>query len=71
MLSFIGVKMLLPLGAQVAAKGLSAMGFHELAQKVGGFHGIPTIWALGVVGLVLGSSLVASLIWPKLSIWRN
>jgi len=64
-LSFIGVKMLLPLGAQVAAKGLSAMGFHELAEPVSKFHGIPTIWALGVVALVLGSSLVASVIWPK------
>jgi tellurite resistance protein TerC len=64
-LSFIGVKMLLPLGAQVAAKGLSAMGFQELAQQVSKFHGIDTIWALGVVGLVLGSSLVASLVWPK------
>ena len=64
-LSFIGVKMLLPLGAQVAAKGLAAMGFQELAQEVGKFHGIPTIWALGVVALVLGSSLVASMIWPK------
>src|SRR5687767_15809012 len=64
-LSLIGVKMLLPLGAQLAAKGLSAMGFHELAGPVSKFHGIPTIWALGVVALVLGSSLVASLIWPK------
>ena len=64
-LSFIGLKMLLPLGAQVAAKGLSGMGFPELAQQVGTFHGIPTIWALGVVALVLGSSLVASMIWPK------
>src|SRR5688572_204588 len=64
-LSFIGVKMLLPLGAQIAAKGLSAMGFQELAHRVGEFHGIPTIWALGVVALVLGSSLVASIVWPR------
>ena len=64
-LSFIGVKMLLPLCAQIAAKGLSAMGFQELAHRVGEFHGIGTGWALGVVALVLGSSLVASIIWPK------
>lgn len=64
-LSFIGVKMLLPLGAQVTAKGLGAMGFQELAHRVSEFHGIPTLWALGVVALVLGSSLVASIIWPK------
>ncbi|HEX6187815.1 MAG TPA: hypothetical protein VFZ40_07030, partial [Pyrinomonadaceae bacterium] len=64
-LSFIGVKMLLPLGAQIAAKGLLAMGFQEVAQRLGKFHGIPTIWALAVVALVLGSSLVASIIWPR------
>jgi tellurite resistance protein TerC len=64
-LSFIGVKMLLPLGAQIAARGLLAMGFHELAEPISKFHGIPTIWALGVVALVLGSSLAASIVWPK------
>jgi len=64
-LSFIGVKMLLPLGAQIAAKGLAAMGFQELAHRVGEFHGIGTGWALGVVALVLGSSLVASIVWPR------
>jgi len=64
-LSFIGLKMLLPLGSQVAAKGLSAVGFHEWAEPVSKFHGIGTGWALGVVGLVLGSSLVASILWPR------
>ena len=64
-LSFIGVKMLLPLGSQVVAKGLAAMGFHEWAETVSKFHGIGTGWALGVVGLVLGSSLLASIIWPR------
>src|SRR6185503_5683354 len=64
-LSFIGLKMLLPLGAQVAARGLAAMGLPELAQRVGAFHGIPTGWALVVVALVLGSSLLASWIWPR------
>ena len=64
-LSFIGVKMLLPLAAQIAAKALAAMGFSDTAHKVGEFHGIKTGWALVVVALVLGSSLVASMIWPK------
>lgn len=64
-LSFIGTKMLLPLGAKVAAAGLFALGFQALAQRVTGFHGIKTHWALVVVAVVLGSSLVASMIWPK------
>lgn len=64
-LSFIGLKMLIPLSAQIAARGLMAAGFPDLASRVGGFHGIPTVWALVVVALVLISSLVASLIWPK------
>lgn len=64
-LSFIGVKMLLPLGAKVAGALLAAMGFQALAQQFSKFHGIPTIWALAVVAMVLGSSLVASVIWPK------
>jgi tellurite resistance protein TerC len=64
-LSFIGLKMLLPLGAKVAGILLAAMGFHALAARVSGFHGIGTGWALGVVALVLGLSLVASVIWPK------
>ena len=64
-LSFIGVKMLLPLGAKILAKALAAVGFQDLASQVGEFHGIKTHWALVVVAVVLGSSLVASLIWPK------
>jgi hypothetical protein len=56
--------MLLPLGAQVAAKGFAAIGYQQLAQKVGAFHGIKTGWALAVVAVVLTSSLIASLIWP-------
>ena len=64
-LSFIGVKMLLPLAAKVAGAGLAAMGFPAIAERVSGFHGIGTGWALGVVAVVLGSSLLASMIWPK------
>jgi tellurite resistance protein TerC len=64
-LCFIGIKMLMPLGAQVAAKGLAAWGNQDLARDVGGFHGIKTGWALVIVALVLGSSLIASVIWPK------
>ena len=70
-LSFIGVKMLLPLGAKVAATGFSALGFQVLAQRIGQFHGVKTGWALVVVALVLASSLAASLIWPRVQPLRS
>jgi tellurite resistance protein TerC len=64
-LSFIGVKMLLPLVTKVLAAGINAIGFATLAQRVDAIHDIPTVIALAVVAVVLLSSLAASLIWPK------
>jgi len=64
-LSFIGVKMLLPLVTKVLAAGINAIGFALLAQRVAAVHDIPTVIALAVVASVLLSSLAASLIWPK------
>lgn len=64
-LSFIGVKMLLPLVTKVLAAGINAIGFASLAQRVAAVHDIPTVIALAVVAAVLLSSLAASLIWPK------
>jgi tellurite resistance protein TerC len=64
-LSFIGVKMLLPVVVEVLAAGLSWLGFTTLAPRVLQFHDIPTGIALGIVGIVLMSSVVASLIWPR------
>ena len=64
-LSFIGVKMLLPLVTKVLAAGINAIGFALLAQRVAAVHDIPTVIALAVVAAVLLSSLAASLIWPK------
>ena len=64
-LSFIGVKMLLPLATKLVATGLNSAGFTSLAQRLGEVHDIPTAVALPIVFLVLLSSLAASLIWPK------
>lgn len=64
-LSFIGVKMLLPLVASVVAAGLVWLGFESLAPRIREFDHIDTRIALGVVAAVLASSLIASLIWPK------
>jgi tellurite resistance protein TerC len=64
-LSFIGVKMLLPVVVKVLAAGLSWLGFTTLAPRVLQFHDIPTGIALGIVGIVLASSVIASLIWPR------
>jgi tellurite resistance protein TerC len=64
-LSFIGVKMLLPLVTSLAAAGLAWLGFESLAPRIREFDHIHTGVALGVVAVVLASSLIASLIWPK------
>lgn len=64
-LSFIGVKMLLPLVTKALAAGINTTGFASLAQRVAAVHDIPTVIALAVVAVVLLSSLAASLIWPK------
>ena len=63
-LSFIGVKMLLPIISKVVAAGFSALGFASVAETVKKLHDIPTGIALGIVALVLVGSVVASLIWP-------
>ncbi|HEY3102734.1 MAG TPA: TerC family protein [Pyrinomonadaceae bacterium] len=64
-LSFIGVKMLLPVVTKMIGAALSAAGFQSLAGRVAGLQDIPTGLALGVVAVVLLSSLAASMIWPK------
>ena len=64
-LSFIGVKMLLPIVSKVIAAGLSALGFASAAGHVSKVRDIPIGIALGCVALVLITSVVASLIWPK------
>jgi tellurite resistance protein TerC len=64
-LSFIGVKMLLPVASKVIAAGFSALGFDSVAGRVSKIHDIPIGIALGCVALVLIASVVASLIWPK------
>lgn len=64
-LTFIGVKMLLPLitkGLVYALNYVGASGLAEYAKK--GDH-IPIGIALGFVATVLAGSVIASLIWPK------
>ena len=63
-LSFIGVKMLLPLLAKVLAPGFHALGYKALGDLVHGINDIPIGIALGVVAAVLLASVGASLIWP-------
>lgn len=63
-LSFIGVKMLLPLLAKVLAPGFYALGYKALGDLVHGINDIPIGIALGVVAAVLLASVGASLIWP-------
>src|SRR5438309_2735697 len=58
-LSFIGVKMLLPFGAKILSMVLGSPG--SLAR----FQDIPTGIALGIVAVVLLASVAASFIWPK------
>src|SRR6185369_7767313 len=64
-LSFIGVKMLLPIVSKVIAAGLSALGFASAAGHVAKVRDIPIGIALGCVALVLITSVIASLVWPK------
>jgi tellurite resistance protein TerC len=63
-LGFIGVKMLLPLLAKLAAAGLHALGYEALAAYVHRANDIPIGIALGIVAAVLLASMGASLIWP-------
>jgi tellurite resistance protein TerC len=64
-LSFIGVKMLLPIVTKVLAAVISFFGYAALSGRVAQFHDIPISIALGSVALILIASIIASLIWPK------
>ncbi len=65
-LTFIGVKMLLPLISKGVAYALDSAGAGAAAEFVR-HHGnhIPIGIALGFVATVLAGSVVASLLWPK------
>jgi tellurite resistance protein TerC len=64
-LSFIGVKMLLPLLAKLLAAACHALGYQVLADWAHGVDDIPIGIALGVVAAVLLASVGASLMWPQ------
>jgi tellurite resistance protein TerC len=64
-LTFIGVKMLLPLVGDVAAYALRRAGSPGIADTVQHYEHIPTGVSLAIVGTVLAASVVASLVWPK------
>jgi tellurite resistance protein TerC len=64
-LSFIGVKMLLPILSKLLAAACHALGYKVLADWAHGFDDIPTGIALGIVAAVLLASVGASLIWPQ------
>lgn len=64
-LGFIGVKMLLPLLTKLLAAGAHGLGYGALAQYIRRAEHIPIGLALGIVAVVLLSSIGASLIWPK------
>src|SRR5215468_7876960 len=61
-LGFIGIKMLLPLIAKILGSGLTAIGFVSAGEWVRGRTGIPTHIALGIVAIVLISSVLFSLL---------
>ena len=64
-LTFIGVKMLLPIISQGAVYALNAIGATKLAEYASHGDHIPIGIALGFVATVLAGSVVASIIWPK------
>ena len=64
-LGFIGIKMLLPLIAKVLGSGLTAIGFVSAGDWVKARTGIPTHIALGIVAVVLISSVLISLLRSK------
>jgi tellurite resistance protein TerC len=64
-LSFIGIKMLLPLIAKVLGSAFSAVGFVAAGEWIKARTGIPTHIALGVVAVVLVSSVLISLMRSK------
>src|SRR5467141_3824144 len=63
-LGFIGLKMLLPLIVKLLSIGVHALGHDGPLPYLQRFQNIPTLVALGVVAVVLLSSVAASLIWP-------
>ncbi|HEX8491992.1 MAG TPA: TerC family protein [Pyrinomonadaceae bacterium] len=64
-LTFIGVKMLLPLLVKGLVWALNSAGATALAEYVSHGDHIPTGIALGVVAIVLLASVAASVIWPQ------
>jgi len=64
-LSFIGVKMLLPLLSKLLAAACHALGYKALADWAHAVDDIPIGIALGIVAAVLLASVGASLIWPQ------
>jgi len=64
-LGFIGVKMLLPLLTKLLAAVFHAVGFESVGSAVRGADHIPTSIALGIVFVVLLTSVWASLVWPR------
>jgi tellurite resistance protein TerC len=64
-LTFIGVKMLLPLLVKGLVYVLNSLGASTLAEYARKGDHIPIGIALGFVATVLAGSVVASLIWPK------
>ena len=64
-LSFIGLKMLLPVLAKTLSAAFHGLGYEALSKSVHDFDDIPIGIALGVVAVVLLASVGASLIWPK------
>ncbi|MEO6390361.1 MAG: TerC family protein [Pyrinomonadaceae bacterium] len=65
-LTFIGVKMVLPLVVHGLVLGLQKLGMNSIAAFLAKFDHIPITVSLGVVALALITSVVASVIWPKL-----
>lgn len=63
-LTFIGVKMVLPLIVHGLVWALTKAGFTAAAGFIGRFDHIPIGISLGVVALALTTSVVASIIWP-------
>jgi len=64
-LSFIGVKMLLPVLSKLLAAAFFALGVTGPGNWVRGVNDIPIGIALGIVALVLLASVAASLMWPQ------
>jgi tellurite resistance protein TerC len=64
-LSFIGIKMLLPLIVKILTMLFSAVGASALVPYADSVEHIPIGISLGVVAVVLLGSVAASLIWPR------